>query len=308
MEVLLLIPPIGESLSTKFFLSTANWKDEDLPMTYQYSYQFDGETDWRVITDVQRLSYTSTYLPSSLPPANLTIKVVVTDAYDLQGSANTSVLMNPFSASTAAAISSLADLLSELSNNDPYENTRVISMVASELQRWESHLVSGIDNACPLCSGHGTCPNYNQGCICESGWTLPDCSMSTALFEQIISLKEDAILLLNSSYNRIPNDGLEYTFFGALDDLSSSPYFNTNYTLTLIQNLLNYTVDITDMNKTLDLQKSEYVSNIANNLVEFAGTNDCSCSTRFCDELEYTIELYNSGHRADLHTNLSLFY
>jgi len=289
-------PLIGESLSTFFYVNTYNWTDEDTPLTYQFYYSYDMQNDyaWRALSTVQNLGYISTYLTAQSPSQNVSIMALVFDSFQYPSRIITNVTVVVSSSSLQESLLNMNDLLDSLSPNDPYQNLQVASHITSELANWESRIQEDIENgegSCPKCSLHGSCPVGNNTCICDSGWTLPDCSLSQDIYDRVIVIRQEAISVLNESYNTIQTNEMREILLNSLQSFSNSPLFNTIDTLQDVQNILESTLGIGN-GTLLTEQESRIVANITNNLLQFAMNSDCNCDTAYCKQLENATREY----------------
>ena len=82
---LAVLPAEGYSLDTVFSLSSLNWVDSDLPLSYEFKFDSGAEGDMQVPL---MMAGSSTQIDTMLPPGDfLTLRVVVTDSL---GAASTS--------------------------------------------------------------------------------------------------------------------------------------------------------------------------------------------------------------------------
>jgi len=276
-------PGMGTALETKFFICSTGWIDEDIPLSYQYFYSRD-EQNWSVLTDVQLIPYTYTFLSGATSNSIVYLKVVVTDCYGSKSDATTIAQVFPTLTTIEALLSLGYTTLGSLSNSDYFANIQLLGMLASQIADWEAN------NAPPIitsCSEHGTCPAWNAtACICDKGWTLDDCSMTQSDFDSLLNLKLEVIAMMDAMYTQIKNSDKKQFYLDFLQTLSHSSVFNSNATLAKIQARLEDITSMNDDNKILSNEEIIAAVTILSNSYEVARQYDCSCSTDFCHKLE----------------------
>ena len=283
-------PSSGESLSTDFYVNTYNWTDEDAPLAYQFYYSYNSQDPyaWKALSMVQNLGYISTLLTAQAPGQIVFILASVSDSFQYASKVSTNVTVVVKSSILQESLLNMNDLLDSLSPNDPYENFLVASHITSELSNWESKIQEVLENGnelCPMCSFHGFCLADNNTCICDPGWTLPDCSLPQEVFDKVIAIKETSMTVLNQTYNELQTNEIREMLLNTLESFSNSPIFNTIDTIKNVQDILETTLGIGN-GTLLTEQESRIVANITNNLIEFSKHTDCNCSTVYCQQLE----------------------
>ena len=293
---LIVSPTLGGSLSTYFYLHTSDWTDDgDYPLTYQFFFSSDVSFDrnWKLLTDVQKLSYTYTYLSAKVPSQTIYIQVKVTDALGLSTYSTTSVEIGVSETKIEEATEKLQGLLDLVSSStNPYENARMALLVNMEIANWEQKATENSNENCPYCSGHGSCPedtsSTNPTCKCDSGWTLPDCSVKQAVFADLVALKDQAVNIAQDSFEKTNTPEMKNMLLQTLQTASESALFNNNQTITSIQRILEETLS----GSLLTEEQSQTASTIVNNLLQYAATDDCNCTTDFCANMQDKTEDY----------------
>src|SRR5262249_43912551 len=145
----------------------------------------------------------------------------------------------------------------------PSEKITVLSAIAEEQSYWEQQASNNIPiSPCPLCSGHGLCPVDLTRCICDTAWSLSDCSLPSSQFNEAIDLKKEILQELQDSFQQLGKGNNTDIVYNTLVQLSNQVDFNTNETLSLTQDILENNLHITDDSTILTLQQSVAVSNI----------------------------------------------
>ena len=130
-----LTPQTGFELTTEFFMLTADWQDEDLPLTYTFGYR-SLTRKFNTLQPRSEKSFGSTVLPALIRGgaySPITIEVRVFDAINANNSAtdivrvaqNVSISDSNLAGSLAAALAARA--------NDPSGTTQIVSVSGSIL-------------------------------------------------------------------------------------------------------------------------------------------------------------------------------
>ena len=303
-------PTSGIPLSTIFNISAINWQDLNNPLTYQYYYSFSATDDFTPM--LYKPKYQAN-LTSILPgPSNggpVYIQVQIIDLYGAKTTACTQVQIYPINDSVQQSLDEYNALLNASMQAGPLITMQVAAMISKQLADLESQLTKNITSpVCPLCSGHGVCPTGKSACVCDSGWGLPDCSLSQATIAEIVSLKQSYLQDLNSSYLTLqatdvadsvyditgqkgdPDDDL--LMYQVLSESSQNVYFNTNQSLTSVDSILKSTLDALSANNTLTSQESQLLTNILSNMLNYAVVYDCNKETNFTHKVEDELTSY----------------
>jgi len=284
-------PPSGRSLSTYFYIRASDWLDDgDYPLSYQLYFTVNPEDrgTWKPLTDIQRISFTNTYLSAKTPSQMIYVGVRVIDSLDLSAYSYTDVEVGVNEATVAEAVTKMEGLVNVISgSSNPYENARMSLLISTEIVNWEAASTENL-NGCPYCSNHGTCDAELNQCRCNSGWGLPDCSLKQETFGKIVKLKENSLDIAYESYQKIQTEEMKNMLLQTLETLSSSPFFNSNETIAEMQRILDEVLADT----LLTLEQSQIVLNILKNMIKFVGSEDCNCQTEFCANLQEKAQEY----------------
>jgi hypothetical protein len=180
-------PDSGVMLDTRFLMTSLNWVDEDLPLSYQFGY-LTSLTSFVVLRSKLELSHTSTLLPSGFPDANGTISnlTCVVFVFDHIGSSSQALS----EVSVSEVVMSVEDLenflLSGVNNsqlnNNPDDLKNSLSATSSVLNRVNC---SGAPDCSSLhrsqCSWvEGTCGECLFGYVGTSGFSNTRCILRSS--------------------------------------------------------------------------------------------------------------------------------
>ena len=277
-------PVVGQALDTRFSMITLNWLDEDVPIVYQFFFTFDTNSTidlWSPITNKQKLTYTTTWLPGKEP--NVTVYLHVVDAFDAQSLASTNITVEIPSQTISEAVRKIKNIISSLSSVDLFEVLKKHIAISKQfLDIEENVLTKGA--GCPECSGHGNC--LENTCICDEGWALQDCSLEKDTYQEIIIAKTNAIQELIDSYNNMESDEMRGFVFHSLQALTTEPEFNDDQIITKVQDVIEKDLKLTSNDTILDQSERESVAQILSNMIQYSSRSDCQCISELCRGLE----------------------
>ena len=287
-------PSAGYSMETLFTISCPSWKDDHLPLTYQFFMSYDDEIDsrWTQLSSAQENPSLEIFLPGKTEPVNVTIKAVITDSQNSITEVSKSIQLQSRIQNLTDSIkmvSNMMDILNQ-SNMTSEEKIQIVSLLSKELSNFEQNAYNSSQNPCPNCNSHGSC-GQTEICTCHQGWTLPDCSVSVEDFLDLIDLKKQLIETLSNSYSNTSDASQQQAFVSNLEDLSN-PYFNDNKTLKMIQDILENTLHIDDEKTVLSDEEITSIANILSNLILYASEEDCESLTNFTRYLANKTDIY----------------
>ena len=131
-------PSDGYAISTTFTIassSASSWQDEDIPLTFAFSYSATNRTDapHRSLTTSSLSISTSAVLPAGHPDNNYMcqLHVTVTDAYGAKGSSSVPVRVAPYAVPAGSTMANAAAALLEGSGSSA--SSQLVSAFASSL-------------------------------------------------------------------------------------------------------------------------------------------------------------------------------
>jgi len=302
---LIISPKKGLSLETKFYISCSSWMDEDLPLSYQFSKLNADQTIPVQISTVQEDPFIYTYLTAEKPYSEIWILVDIFDKFGATATSNLSLIVSSASINLTQTIAKVSKLLDEIIGSDsPTEKLNGISLLAEELSYFENIGYNKSINPCPDCEQHGQCDS-REICVCQSEWTLPDCSYSVKDFENLINIKYILLQAMLEAYSDLANTNNTEIVLNNLDSLSN-PYYNNITTISLIQHFLDDILRLDENQTILNQYEAIYSANILSNLIEYASTFDCDSQTKFTTDLsEKTPEYLDTIGRNSLSHKLT---
>jgi len=211
------------------------------------------------LSDNQKFSFITTWLPGKSPNVTIYLYVRVTDAFLAQTLVFTNATILSPVQSVADSINKISNILSSLTTSDLHENIKILGLISKESLNMENG-ASQKGEACPTCSGHGTC--LAEKCVCDEGWTMEDCSMPQSEFDGIIETKLEIIDKLRDSYNNMQTEEVKNFILQSLVDLTSGPRFNTDSTMTQIQEMLEKDLNIKGEGTILNEEDQKLVADL----------------------------------------------
>ena len=289
---ILVFPTSGPSLTTYFNILTKNWDDVDLPLTYQFSYSYsDNPTQITLLTDFQFTSQTSTYLPGRDPTATIVIQAVAQDSYGSTATVNTTVLVTSQAADLPNSVNRTNTILSSLETYNPLETLKVVNVLNGELNQWQDNQeVSNL--GCFECSGNGLCNQDLNRCVCNSGWTLPDCSFDTDHYQSVVGFRMLSLQQAQNNTQLAEDNTGKLLMYSALKVATQNGIFSNTGTLVATQNILENSLNVTNDTNVLSDDEADSVSRILSNMMSYSSAYDCNGQTDFTSNLRGKIQKY----------------
>ncbi len=181
---LVVSPPQGYSITTRFRLHAQGWKDIDIPLAYQFFYYYAAEDmndfDRKALplTELQVAEGVRTVLPSGeSSEGNLIyLQVIVSDHLEARANISTNVkVTDDPSVNKTNYFSNLEKIPSEWH----IQRLHVLNIVTKNRESLNN---ISLKSNCS-CGLHGACNNEDV-CLCDVGWYGSDCSVSKVAFEQ----------------------------------------------------------------------------------------------------------------------------
>lgn len=96
----------------------------------------------------------------------------------------------------------------------------------------------------------------------------------------------------NDTFPQGALDTVKDMIYQVLQDAVDNQHFNTNTTLTLVQDILEDTLNLKDPNTLLTPEQAKALSEILSDMLSFSATYDCSKSTKFTNDLMIKTQQY----------------
>jgi len=275
-------PNIGYSLDTSFYLSAVDWIDENLPLSYIFSYSYGANGEYRDLTYKQGDPFTFTQLVAPVSGSIVYLKVKVFDSLDSVSFATTAVNVEKRITSNDP-IEETKNSLELILKIDPLESFLKLSLLFQNLANWIEAIFTQTSPGCPVCSGHGVC--INNRCVCNPGFSLPDCSYEVAKIEEIMSAKLYLARKAESAMNIANVSSMRGLLMDSIKKTSNDIIFTRNATLEGFQGIL---ASMIDKNLKGFLQDDELkdMAEILDNFLSYAAETDCGIETDFTKNLE----------------------
>ena len=304
------LPTTGTPLSTYFTISADDWFDVDSPITYQFYYSYSPNSGFTpLFSSFETVSYVSIILPGPSSGGNIYIKADIRDAYGSETTVVKQILLQSDALTLNQSLYEYQNLISSAQQQGSFSVIQRAAMISKQLTDIENQILQNVSSpACPLCSGHGICQKQQDKCTCNKGWGLDDCSTSQGIIDEIKSLKQTCLEELNSNYDDackkteqasaysdVSDDscsGVTTTLYQTLTEISSYNSFNSNTSLSLVQNILENKLGILNTDTTLTSSEVAMLSVMLSNMISYSSTYDCSQITLFTQSLKNKMVSY----------------
>lgn len=145
------------------------------------------------------------------------------------------------------------------------------------------------DYTCTDCSGHGTCTN--GACVCEKGWSLHDCSLSSEEFDTVVETKMKMIDELDKAFKSDPTPEEKSKIISSLSLLTDNPAFNTDKAMKKVDDILTKQLKLDGEDTVLTKEQTEQASGVLDNMLEYAG-NSCGKDDQLVSDLGQKTDKY----------------
>jgi len=286
-------PTFGSSLSTIFYMWCEKWFDSDAPLKYQFFVSYDNETFYQIAAAKNTTSLESTL--SAIPPSSIVyIKAVIADKLDGKAEVIIPLRVQSKYPSFSLSLNNMQNLLQNTLNSlaSSADKLQQVSLIVQELSNLESTLFNISDNPCPTCNGNGSC-NDADYCLCNSGWSLPDCSISNSAYNEITKLTKDLVNALNSTYSSILQSKEEYIdLYLSMLQLLSNPYFNSEDIFIEIHQILTETLDLNNQSVTLSTMGLKTLTALMDNTMNYLLNEGCDQNPDLTKLMNDNLEKY----------------
>ena len=289
-----IFPSSGTSLSTYFSIVTDDWSDDDLPLSYQFTYAFADNPSMQILlTEPQYTPQTSTFLPGKSPGVAVILQVTARDSLGASSVAKGTVVVKSSATDLETSIANAQTILDSLEDYDPFEKLKVIAVLNSEICQWEDEITSTKSTQpCPDCSGNGFCLSNITRCECNAGWTLADCSLKETDYQALMAFKQESLQEIQNNTDMYSTDAGKEMLYSILSLASENAIFSNIDSLSIIQGVLEDSLNITNNSTTLNDDEATSISKILSNMLMYSAVYDCAGMTSFTQQLRNKTTLY----------------